>query len=78
MKFEKFGSVNELSQQLGKQCDDESEDFWTQLAVIVIKSQTTNGLDRLIVKIKEFRGHIEEEKKELQKNIAEEQRRLAL
>lgn len=60
MKFEKFGSVNELTNQLGS-CEDESEDFWTQLAVIVIKSQTTNGLDRLIVKIKEFRGHIEEE-----------------
>jgi hypothetical protein len=60
MKFEKFGSVNELSNQVSK-IDDETEDFWTQLAVIVIKSQTTNGLDRLIVKIKEFRGHIEEE-----------------
>ena len=60
MKFEKFGSVNELSNQVSK-IDDETEDFWTQLAVIVIKSLTTNSLERLIVKIKEFRGHIEEE-----------------
>jgi hypothetical protein len=60
MKFEKFGSVNELSNQMSK-VGDETEDFWTQLAVIVIKSQTTNGLDRLIVKINEFRLHIEEE-----------------
>jgi hypothetical protein len=37
MKFEKFGSVNELSNQVSK-IDDETEDFWTQLAVIVIKS----------------------------------------